>query len=84
MALFEDMERLKLHFLAAFQKLTDKGVLSEAQLEEIIQIVDKLDDMSVEEIEAQLGRYIPDVGMAEDEKHGGNEERGGDDDATIA
>lgn len=63
MALFEDMERLKLHFLAAFQKLTDKGVLNEQQLEEIIQIVDKLDDLSVEEIQEQLGRYIADVGV---------------------
>lgn len=76
MALFEDMERLKLHFLAAFQKLTDKGVLSEQQLEEIIQIVDKLDDLSVEEIQERLGRYIADVGVdiaAEENSEGGND-----------
>lgn len=62
MALFEDMERLKLHFLAAFQKLAEQGVLTEGQLSEVIDIVDKLDDMTVAEIKEQLGRYIPDVG----------------------
>lgn len=62
MALFEDMERLKLRFLTAFQQLVDQGVLTEGQLEDVIDIIDRLDDMSVEEIRAQLGRYIPDVG----------------------
>lgn len=66
MALFEDMERLKLHFLAAFQKLAEKGVLTEGQLTEVIDIVDRLDDMSVEEIKQLLGRYIPGVGDDED------------------
>lgn len=66
MALFEDMERLKLHFLAAFQQLAEQGVLTEGQLSEVIDIVDRLDDMSVEEIKQRLGRYIPDVGDDED------------------
>lgn len=61
MALFEDMERLKLHFLAAFQKLAEQGVMTEGQLSEVIEIVDRLDDMSVDEIKEQLGRYIPGV-----------------------
>lgn len=62
MSLFEDMERLKLHFLTAFQRLTEQGVLTEGQLTEIIDIIDQLDHMSVEEIQARLGRYIPGVG----------------------
>lgn len=66
MALFEDMERLKLHFLTAFQKLAAKGVFNEEQLEDIIQLVDKLDDMSVAEIKEKLGRYIPDLQLGDD------------------
>lgn len=77
-ALFEDMERLKLRFLAAFQKLVDKGVLTESQLEEIIQLMDKLDDMTVEEIKERLGRYIPDAHS--DEVETGSED---DDDAAF-
>lgn len=62
MGLFEDMERLKLRFLTAFQQLAEQGAMTEGQLTEVIDIVDKLDDMSVEEIKERLGRYIPGVG----------------------
>lgn len=62
MGLFEDMERLKLRFLTAFQQLAERGELTEGQLTEVIDIVDKLDEMSVEEIKERLGRYIPGVG----------------------
>ncbi|MBO8141093.1 MAG: hypothetical protein H0Z37_02780 [Firmicutes bacterium] len=59
MDLFEDMERLKLKFLAAFEELARRGIIGEAQLAEIIDLVDKLDELSEEEIRARLGRYVP-------------------------
>lgn len=53
------MERLKLQFLAAFEGLARKGVLSEEELAEVIDIIDRLDELSEEEIRAKLGRFIP-------------------------
>lgn len=55
------MERLKLQFLAAFEGLHRKGVISEDELAEMIDLVDKLDEMSEEEIRATLGRFIGEV-----------------------
>lgn len=52
------MERLKLHFLAAFEGLHQKGVISEAELSEFIDMVDKLDELSEEEIRAKLSRFL--------------------------
>ncbi|MFS8665264.1 MAG: hypothetical protein LOD84_06260, partial [Limnochordales bacterium] len=59
MELFEDMERLKLRFLAAFEGLARRGVISEADLAEIFDLVDRLDELSEEEIRTRLGRFIP-------------------------
>lgn len=56
--MFEHMERLKLQFLAAFEGLHRKGVISEDELAEIIELVDTLDELSEEEIRAKLGRFI--------------------------
>ncbi len=61
------MERLKLRFLTAFEGLARRGVISEAQLAEIFDLVDRLDELSEEEIRTLLGRYIPgddDAGLA--------------------
>lgn len=58
MDLFEHMERLKLQFLAAFEALHRKGAMSEAELSEMIELVDRLDEMTEEEIRAKLGRFI--------------------------
>ncbi len=55
------MERLKLQFLAAFEGLHRKGVISEDELAEMIDLVDKLDEMSEEEIRATFGRFIGEV-----------------------
>lgn len=52
------MERLKLQFLAAFEGLHQKGVISEAELSEFIDMVDKLDELSEEEIRAKLSRFL--------------------------
>ncbi|MFO7310785.1 MAG: hypothetical protein C0P61_001850 [Bacillota bacterium] len=59
MGLFEDMERLKLRFLTAFEGLARRGVISEDDLTEIIDLVDRLDELSEEEIREKLGRFIP-------------------------
>lgn len=52
------MERLKLQFVTAFEGLHAKGVISEAELAEMIELVDRLDELSEEEIRAKLGRFI--------------------------
>lgn len=52
------MERVKLQFLAAFEGLHRKGVISEDELAELIDMVDKLDDLSEEEIRAKLSRFL--------------------------
>ena len=44
--LFEDAERLKLRFVAGFDRLLQRGLLSEAQFEELLEIVDRLDEFS--------------------------------------
>lgn len=59
--MFERMERLKLQFLAAFEGLHRRGVMSEEELAEVIELVDTLDDLSEEEIRAKLGRFIPEA-----------------------
>ncbi|OUM93475.1 MAG: hypothetical protein BAA04_02015 [Firmicutes bacterium ZCTH02-B6] len=57
--LFEDMERLKLRFISAFEELARRGVISEDDLAEIIDLVDRLDELTEEQIKERLGRFIP-------------------------
>ncbi|MFS8583385.1 MAG: hypothetical protein FWJ61_11085 [Limnochordales bacterium] len=64
--MFEHMERLKLQFLSVFEGLHRKGVLSEDELAEMIDLVDRLDELSEEEIRARLGRFIEEAGDAAD------------------
>ncbi|HHW10958.1 MAG TPA: hypothetical protein GXX29_13410 [Firmicutes bacterium] len=56
--LFEESERLKLRFLAAMERMVKRGLLTEEQFAEVIDLVDRLDEYSEEEIEARLGKYI--------------------------
>lgn len=55
--LFENAERLKLRFVAGFDNLLRKGLITEAQFQELVDVVDRLDDLSEEELTAKLGEF---------------------------
>ena len=59
--LFEYAERLKLLFVAGFDRLLQRGLLSEAQFEELLEIVDRLDEFSEEELAQKLEVIIRQV-----------------------
>jgi uncharacterized protein YccT (UPF0319 family) len=56
--LFEESERLKLRFLATMERMVKRGYLAEEQFAEVIDLIDRLDEYSEEEISAHLGKYI--------------------------
>ncbi len=56
--LFEEAERLKLRFVAGMERLLRKGVFTEAQFDEIADIVDRIDDFTESELAERLGVYI--------------------------
>lgn len=57
MELFEELERIKIRFVAAYDKLVEQGVISEREYEEIVEIIDNLDDYKIEELRERLGRF---------------------------
>lgn len=57
MALFEETERVKIRFVRAYERLFQMGYITEADLEEIIDVIDRLDEYSQEELERILGRF---------------------------
>ncbi|NLA58490.1 MAG: hypothetical protein GX855_06285 [Firmicutes bacterium] len=57
MELFEELERIKIRFVAAYDKLVEQGVISERDYQEILEIIDDLDSYSVEELRERLGRF---------------------------
>lgn len=64
MELFEELERIKIRFVAAYDKLVDQGLLSEQEYQEIVEVIDNLDMYSVDELREKLGRFrsIRDLG----------------------
>ena len=59
MELFEELERIKIRFVAAYDKLVEQGVISEKDYQEILEIIDDLDSYSLEEPKERLGRFPP-------------------------
>lgn len=57
MELFEELERIKIRFVAAYDKLVEQGIISEREYEEIIEMVDDLDRYSIEELKERLGQF---------------------------
>ena len=55
MELFEELERIKIRFVAAYDKLVKQGVISERDYQEILEIIDDLDSYSLEELQERLG-----------------------------
>ena len=57
MELFEELERIKIRFVAAYDKLVAQGLLSEAAYQEIMEVIDNLDAYSPEELKVKLGGF---------------------------
>lgn len=68
--LFEDAERLKLRFVAGFDGLRRRGLLSESEFEELLEVIDRLDEVSGDELAAKLEGLIRKVEEAERSKRG--------------
>lgn len=68
--LFEEAERVKLRFVAGFDRLLRKDLITEAQFEELIEVIDHLEDFSEEELANKLGRVIDQVQEASQAKEG--------------
>jgi len=54
MGLFEDLERVRLKFIAVCEKLLDRGLISEAQFDQILTLLDNLDDYDQQYINQKL------------------------------
>ncbi|MFA7175267.1 MAG: hypothetical protein WC340_17975 [Kiritimatiellia bacterium] len=72
--LFEEAERLKLRFVAGMERLLRKGVITEAQFDEIADIIDRLDDFSENELTQRLGGYLK-LAQEWQQAQGGSETR---------
>ncbi|NLJ86165.1 MAG: hypothetical protein GX322_06965 [Firmicutes bacterium] len=57
MELFEELERIKIRFVAAYDKLVDQGLISEDEYLQIMEMIDNLDKYSIEELREKLGRF---------------------------
>lgn len=55
--LFEETERLKIRFIRAYERLHELGKISEEDLEEVIDALDRMDELTEEELAEKLGRF---------------------------
>lgn len=55
--LFEETERVKIRFVAAYHRLHERGLITDEELEDIIDAIDRIDELDDEELERRLGRF---------------------------
>lgn len=55
--LYEEAERLKIRFAAAYSKLHQQGLITDEELDDILDAIDRIDELSIEELERRLGRF---------------------------
>ena len=55
--LFEETERLKLRFIRAYERLHELGRITAEELEEVIDALDRMDELSDEELARKLGKF---------------------------
>lgn len=67
--LFADAERLKLRFVAGFHDLLEMGYITEAQFDEIVDVIDRLDELSEEELTQTMRQLIEQVQRVNKERH---------------
>ncbi|MGI6038204.1 MAG: hypothetical protein ACOYD6_08280 [Limnochordia bacterium] len=56
MDLVSQTERLKLRFIGAYEKLRQQGLITDEEMEEVIEIIDHLDDYGREQLVERLAR----------------------------
>lgn len=56
-SLYEETERLKIRFAAAYDKLHQQGRITDEELDDILDAIDRIDELSDEELERRLGRF---------------------------
>ena len=52
-----EVERLKIRFIAAYERLQQRGLITEEEFEAIIDLLDRLDEVDEAELKATLGRF---------------------------
>lgn len=52
-----EAERVKIRFIAAYERLQQRGLITEKELEEVIDLLDRLDQVDEEEVRRTLGRF---------------------------
>ena len=50
MELFEESERVKIRFLAAFDRLYERGLLTPQERDEVVELLDTLDERGTDEL----------------------------------
>lgn len=55
--LFEETERLKLRFIRAYERLHELGRITAEELDEVIDALDRMDELSDEELARKLGKF---------------------------
>jgi len=55
--LFEETERLKIRFIRAYERLRELGKISEDDLDEVIDALDRMDELTEDELAEKLGRF---------------------------
>ena len=58
MDLEQQVERLKLKFVAAYERLLKRGELTEDQFEKIVEVIDELESYSPDELSRELERIV--------------------------
>lgn len=56
MELFEETERLKLRLIAAYERLHRQGKLTDEEWEMVLDLIDRLEELSEEEVQRRLER----------------------------
>lgn len=55
--LFEETERLKLRFIKAYERLHELGKITAEELDDVIDALDRMDELSKEELAERLGKF---------------------------
>lgn len=55
--LFEETERVKLRFIQAYERLFELGKIDEEELNQVIDALDRIDELTQEELMEKLGGF---------------------------
>jgi len=55
--LYGEMERVKIRFIAAYEKLAKKGLITDEQLDDVIDAIDRMDELSEDELKQRISLF---------------------------